>query len=402
LINSDKIKNQKQLQLFRIFFLFHRSAFSIFGIVYATRLISQFGFNNQQIMSLELIFCISSLVFEIPTGILADKFGHKNSVVLGSFCWLAFTIISVFGNNYEMLAMSELVAALGMAFVSGALDAWLGARFDSDHEFAEYKRYNDQQCRILMLILTVSSGYLMQYFGYNIPFYIAAIMFFVAFILSLRLQNIKVCKLKKDIKIKESVAYYISNPKLISLALLGMSCGLWLSPIMLLWAPLFTKDLGYSESWLGIIGGIMTIGAVIGGYLELKFKDRLSTDSMRSEILFQVFMGIAILVLAINLKHNIVIIITLFLLFEIIFSANLQFSNLHSNTFWRGRKDEATVASIHSLIIRVGSATGSLIMGTCADVIGRPQTWTISGIMMIFTTIAIVVFSTSRNNTMQN
>jgi predicted MFS family arabinose efflux permease len=402
LINSDKIKNQKQLQLFRIFFLFHRSAFSIFGIVYASRLINQFGFNNQQIMSLELIFCISSLIFEVPTGIIADKLGHKNSIVLGSFCWFAFTIISVIGNNYEMLALSELVAALGMAFISGALDAWLGARFESDTEFAEYKRYNDQQCRILMLILTVSTGYIMQYIGYSFPFYIAAAMFLVALILSFRLQNVKICKLKKDIKVQESIAYYSSHPKLKRLAMLGMSCGLWLSPVFLLWGPLFTKDLGYSESWLGIVGGIMTVGAVIGGYLELKFKDQLSNNSMRSEVIFQVLTGLAILVLALNLKHNIVIIVTLFLLLEIVISANMQFSLLHSNTYWRGRKDEATVASIHSLIIRVGSTTGSLIMGTCADAIGRSQTWTISGILMILTTIIIVVMTTKFTKTMQN
>jgi MFS family permease len=364
-------------------------------------LINQFGFNNQQIMSLELIFCISSLIFEIPTGIMADKLGHKNSVVLGSFFWFASTLICIQGNTYNMLIVSELVAALAFAFISGALDAWLGARFKCDSDFAEYKRRNDHECRILMLILTVSSGYLMQYIGYSIPYYIATGMFFIAFILSFGLQNVKVCKLKKEVKIKDSFRYYLSQPKLKSLACLGMSCSLWLSPVMLLWAPLFTKDLGYSESWLGILGGIMTIGCVIGGYLELKFKDKLTNNSMRSEILFQVFTGLAIIMLALNLNHNIVIIITLFLILEIIMCANMQFSILHSNTFWRGRKDEATVASIHSLIIRVGGTTGSLVMGTCADIVGRSQTWTISGVMMIITTIAIVALSKTCTKSMQ-
>jgi predicted MFS family arabinose efflux permease len=402
LINSKNIKNQKQLQLFRIFFLFHRSAFSIFGIVYASRLINEFGFNNQQLMSLELIFCISSLVFEIPTGIMADKLGHKNSVVLGSFCWFASTLICIQGNTYNMLVVSELVAALAYAFISGALDAWLGARFTNDTDYSEYKRRNNHECRILMLILTVSSGYITQYWGYSIPYYIATGMFLIAFGLSFWLEKVKVCKLKKEVKVKDSIKYYFSEPKLISLAFLGMTSTLWLSPVMMLWAPLFTKDLGYSQSWLGIIAGMLSIGAVIGGYLELKFKKQLSTNSMKTEIILQVLTGLSIIILSLNLKHNIVIIISLFLVFEVITHANQQFSNLHSNTFWRGRKDEATVASIHSLIIRVGGTTGSLVMGTCADMFGRAETWTISGVMMVITTIIIVILSTSCNQSMQN
>jgi predicted MFS family arabinose efflux permease len=401
LINSNNIKNQKQLQLFRIFFLFHRSAFSIFGIVYASRLINEFGFNNQQLMSLELIFCLSSLFFEIPTGIMADKLGHKNSVVLGSFCWFASTLICIQGNTYTMLVVSELVAAMAFAFISGAMDAWLGARFDKDHQYAEFKRGCSHQCRILMLVLTVSSGYITQYFGYSIPYYIATGMFLVAFVLSFWLENVKVCKLKKEVKIRDSIKYYFAQPKLLSLAFLGMTGTLWLSPVMMLWAPLFTKDLGYSQSWLGIIAAFMSIGSVIGGMVELKFKNKLNKNSMKSEIILQVLTGMSVVVLSLNLKHNIVVIITLFLLFEIIIHANQQFSNLHSNTFWRGRKDEATVASIHSLIIRVGGTTGSLIMGTCADYLGRSQTWTISGVMMVITTIAIVAMSKTCTKSMQ-
>lgn len=369
--------------------------------MYASRLINEFGFNNQQLMSLELIFCLSSLLFEIPTGLMADKLGHKNSIVFGSFCWFASTLICIQGNTYDMLVLSELVAALAYAFISGALDAWLGSRFDNDQSYSEYKRGNNHQCRILMLILTVSSGYITQYWGYSIPYYIATTMFFVAFILSFGLQNVKVCKVKNQVKLAESIKYYLLEPKLLSLAFLGMTNTLWLSPILMLWAPLFTKDLGYSQSWLGIIAGMMTIGALLGGYLELKFKNNLTQNSMKSEIILQVLTGLSVVILSISLKHNIIVIISLFLVFEILSHANQQFSSLHSNTFWRGRKDEATVASIHSLIIRIGGTTGSLVMGSCADWLGRSQTWTISGVMMIITTILIVASSPICSKSMQ-
>ena len=402
MVNYDSKQNQNQLQLYRVFFLFHRCAFSIFGMVYALRLINVFGFNNQQLMSLELIFCLSSLAFEIPTGIIADKTGYKNSIVLGSFFWFLSTLICIEADTYNTLVISELVAALAFAFISGTLDAWLGTRFENDFKFNEYKRRNSQECRVLMLVLTVSSGYITQYFGYSIPYYIAIGMFLVALTLSFWLQNTKVTKLKKETKVADSIKYYLSSSKLLSLAFLGMANTLWLTPIFMLWTPLFTKDLGYSQSWIGIIAGALTIGSLIGGYLELKLMNRLAKNSMKSEIIFQIVTGISVIVLSINLQHNIVIIITLFLLFEVIKQANNQFSILHSNTFWRGRKDEATIASIHSFIIRVGGTVGSLVMGTCADTIGRAETWTISGIMMIITTIFIVLLSSSCTKSMQN
>ena len=402
MVNYDSKQNQNQLQLYRVFFLFHRCAFSIFGMVYALRLINEFGFNNQELMSLELIFCLSSLLFEIPTGVIADKFGYKNSIVLGSFFWLLSTVICIQGNTYNTLVVSELVAALAFAFISGTLDAWLGTRFENDFKFEEYKRKSNHECRILMLILTVSSGFITQYFGYSIPYYIAIGMFLVALTLSLWLQNSKVTKLKKETKVKDSIKFYLSNSKLISLALMGMANTLCLTPIFMLWTPLFTKDLGYSQSWVGIIAGLLTVASLMGGHLELKLKNKLSKNSMKSEIIFEILMGLIIVFLSINLQHNIVIIISIFMFFEIIMQAHIQFITLYSNSFWRGRKDEATISSIHSFIIRVGGAIGSLIMGICADAIGRAQTWTVSGVMMIITTLVIVTLSTTCKKSMQN
>jgi MFS family permease len=394
----ETINNQKQIQLYRIFFLFHRSAFCIFGVVYAVRLVNQFGFNNQQVVSLEMIFCIASLLFEVPTGIVADKLGHKESIVLGSFCWLASTIICIIGSTYEVLVISEIFAALAFAFISGALDAWLGALFSQEFEFNEFKRKCNHECRILMLILSVSSGYLMQYFGYAIPYYIAIAMFLVAFILSLFLKKEKKHSQKESVIIADSIKYYLSKPKLLSLAFLGMTNTLWLTPIFMLWGPLFTKDLGYPESWLGIIAALMTIGSVVGGYLELKFQKKLTKNSLLTEIIFQVSIGLSVIILSLNLNHNIVIIIGIFFIFEILTHANIQFSTIYANSYWRGRKDEATVASIHSLIIRIGGTIGSIFVGSIADIYGRPQTWTISGTMMIVTTIIILFFTTKSKN----
>ncbi len=91
-----------------------------FGALAVPFYTQRIGFNYLQIFSLEAIFSIALVLFEIPTGIMADKYGRKVSLFIGSlFMGLAFI---GYGFTYSFLFLSifQITAAFGASLISGA------------------------------------------------------------------------------------------------------------------------------------------------------------------------------------------------------------------------------------------------------------------------------------------
>ena len=67
----------------------------------------------------------SYFLFEIPTGVVADAYSRRLSVIIGffilGFAWLLTGLVPVF----VAILLAEMVRAIGEAFLSGATEAWL-------------------------------------------------------------------------------------------------------------------------------------------------------------------------------------------------------------------------------------------------------------------------------------
>src|SRR6266851_2885011 len=74
----------------------------------------------------------SYFVWEIPTGVLADTFSRRMSVILGTgiiyIAWLGQGLVPVFA----FIAGFEILRGLGEAFTHGAVDAWVAGECGDD------------------------------------------------------------------------------------------------------------------------------------------------------------------------------------------------------------------------------------------------------------------------------
>lgn len=80
------------------------------------------------IFEMNLINCVYfgvQFVCEVPTGVIADRFGRKYSYVLA--CFLKGIGIGIYGfsTTVPMFMLSEAVDAVGATCVSGAFEAWI-------------------------------------------------------------------------------------------------------------------------------------------------------------------------------------------------------------------------------------------------------------------------------------
>ncbi|HSZ38646.1 MAG TPA: MFS transporter [Trebonia sp.] len=76
---------------------------------------SHFGWNDAELGLLSSTFFIGYTVFQIPAGIMADKFGGKRTLLGGSLWWSVFTILSALGTTVPLMGAIRALMGSGEA-----------------------------------------------------------------------------------------------------------------------------------------------------------------------------------------------------------------------------------------------------------------------------------------------
>ncbi len=92
-------------------------------------------------MSIFSIITIIAAISELPTGIVSDKIGRKNTVIMGSICSLASVIFLAISTNYIGLLISAIFQGLEKAFFSGNNSAYIYDILKEENKEEEFKTY---------------------------------------------------------------------------------------------------------------------------------------------------------------------------------------------------------------------------------------------------------------------
>lgn len=96
------------------------------------------GLNMQEIFLLKSVYSIGIVAMEIPSGWMADVWGRRKTLFLGSILGtLGFAVYSI-SHSFVWFMVAEIILGVGYSFVSGADSAML---YDTLHENKQEKRY---------------------------------------------------------------------------------------------------------------------------------------------------------------------------------------------------------------------------------------------------------------------
>lgn len=112
------------------------------------------GLNLAQIGLVEGIYHATSILFEIPSGAVADLLGRKKSMVLSRICIAVSCMIMLFARSFWFFALSFAVQALGNNLNSGSEEALVYDSMKAAGQEARYMRV----CGRLNMIIEVSQG----------------------------------------------------------------------------------------------------------------------------------------------------------------------------------------------------------------------------------------------------
>ena len=74
------------------------------------------GVSISEFFILQAILSFGIFIFEIPFGIITDKIGYKNSIIISHFSMLLARIILLFSFSFEFFVLESILEAVGFAF----------------------------------------------------------------------------------------------------------------------------------------------------------------------------------------------------------------------------------------------------------------------------------------------
>ena len=150
------------------------------------------GLSNLEAFAANAFFTVGMVVFEVPTGIVADTVGRRASYLLGTVTLTVTTLLYVLLWELEapfwQWAVVSMLLGLGFTFFSGAVEAWLvdalqatGFTGSFDSVFAKGQVVSG----VAMLTGSVAGGYVAQVTSLGVPFLLRGavllVMFWLAF-----------------------------------------------------------------------------------------------------------------------------------------------------------------------------------------------------------------------------
>src|SRR4051794_14849165 len=149
------------------------------------------GLSNLEAFAANAFFTAGMVLFEVPTGVVADSWGRRASYLLGTVT-LAVTTALYLGLWYVhgpfwAWAVSSMLIGLGFTFFSGATEAWLVDALRAtaytgslDAVFAREQGFAGAG----MLLGAGGGGYLAQFAGLSAPYLLRAGVLMVIFALA--------------------------------------------------------------------------------------------------------------------------------------------------------------------------------------------------------------------------
>ena len=99
------------------------------------------GMSLADIMNLQAIFALAAVVFEFPSGYVADRLGHRPSLLVAALLWVVGWTVYAMGTTFGGMAAAEILLGAGMAFSSGADAALLFVTLQASDRASEYAHW---------------------------------------------------------------------------------------------------------------------------------------------------------------------------------------------------------------------------------------------------------------------
>lgn len=366
----------------------------IFGI--NTLFLLDAGLSNFEAFAANAFYTAGMVLFEVPTGVVADTWGRRASYLLGTVTLAATTVLYYllwqFSAPFWEWAVVSMLLGLGFTFFSGAVEAWL---VDALH----YAKYQGTMEAIFgkgqmvtgaaMLTGSVAGGIIAQVSSLGVPFLIRGsilvVMFAVAYVIMKDL-GFKPQPKGEPLKamrrvLKTSYEHGFKNPPVrwvMLTAPFGLGVGIYVFYAL---QPYLLELYGNSEAYsiAGLAAAIVAGAQILGGYLAPKIRGLFHKRT--SALIFGTAAGSALLVL-LGITNSFLVALLLLVIWGLLFAATAPIRQAYLNGMIPS-KQRATVLSFDSLMSSSGGVVFQPALGKVADVSTYGVSFALGGLIQL-------------------
>jgi MFS family permease len=341
------------------------------------------GLSNLEAFAANAFFTAGMVIFEVPTGIVADSVGRRASYLLGTVTLAATTLLYVMLWQVEApfwaWALVSVGLGLGFTFFSGAVEAWLvdalnatGFTGDLETVFGRGQVVSG----VAMLTGSVAGGYIAQVTSLGVPFVLRGAVLLLLFVFAYAvMRDVGFTPMPRQGVVHgirriagASIEYGWRVPavKWIMLASpftagVGIYSFYALQPYLLeLWGD--PEAYGIAGLVAAIVAGAQIVGGVAAPHLRGLFRRRTSA-------LFAATAASAVTLALIGVLQAFWVVIALIVVWGLLFAASMPISSAYINGLIPSQQ-RATILSFNSMLGSSGGVVIQPALGRSADVWG--------------------------------
>jgi MFS family permease len=354
------------------------------------------GLSNLEAFAANAFFTAGMVIFEVPTGVVADTWGRRASFLLGTVTLAASTLVYFFlwqlEASFWWWALVSVLIGLGFTFFSGATEAWLVdalnyAGYEGDLE-AVFGR-GQVVSGVAMLGGSVAGGVIAQVTTLGVPFLLRVgvllIMFGVAYRLMMDLgftpergesplratRTVLVTSLDHGLKYPPVRWVMLAAPFTSGVGIYAFYA---MQPFLLeLW--------GDSEAYsiAGLAAAIVAGSQIAGGYLAPHIRGLF--ERRTTALILGTLVSTLTLVL-LGFTDMFWLALGLLVVWGLIFAAELPIRQAYLNGMIPSQQ-RATVLSFDSLIGSTGGVVTQPVLGKAADVYSYANSYLVGAAIQV-------------------
>ena len=349
------------------------------------------GLSNLEAFTANAFFTAGMVLFEVPTGIVADTVGRRASYLLGTLTLTASTLLYVLLWQVEgpfwLWAIVSMLIGLGFTFFSGAVEAWLvDALTATGYTGALETVFGRGQIvtGVGMLSGSVAGGFVAEQISLGAPFVLRAAILLLMFAVAFRLmRDIGFTPEKGGRPLTEmrkiasaSIDYGLRVPAvkwLMVEALFIGGVGIYgfyaLQPYLL---ELYGDPEAYLIAGLSaaIVAGAQILGGVAAPWIRGLFRRRTSA-LIATATLSTVTLGL------LGVVESFWPVIGLVVVWAMLFAATMPIRQTYMNGLIPSRQ-RATILSFDSMMSSTGGVWAQPVLGRAADMWGYAPSYLLS------------------------
>jgi len=389
-VENKALKTYVGLRLFSSLF---------FAVIVTVNLVYQatvVGLNPLQLVLVGTLLEVVSFLFEVPTGIVADLYSRKLSVIIGVFLiGIGFTIEGSIP-TFAAVLLAQVVWGIGFTFVSGAREAWIADEVGEEKAGKAFMK--GQQASQLGTFVGIAISMALASIDIRVPIILGGILYSVQalfLVFFMPENNFSPTPIKERETLNSMKRTLIGGLKLIReskvllfVILTGMIFGMFSEGFDRLWTPYMLNSFVFPTIWnlkpvvwFGIISMVATLLATIVTEVLSRKTDTYDHKST-VKALFVVNLLLTLGVVAFGFAGGFVAAIAAYWFASMFREARGPIYDAWTNQNLEP-KVRATVFSMCSQANAMGQIVGGPILGIVASIFAIRTSIVVAGLVLI-------------------